>query len=195
MDGNNYIDHLNYLFQYLTLNPLTEESENQVEALLIAILDSNNVEIFYNPLFQNFIHLLDMKEDSSFIILHLLKEIKLKSLRLIYTSGEQLATIESEACDCEESDEELPQFDNIKLPEPGKKGRINVIEIQDDKKITHTYEINSEGVTVKKLCTKVEHNPEYERGKDSGVLNDSILYKIMTKNKNQAAALLTEDDL
>lgn len=51
MDRNNYIDHLSYLFQYLTLNPLTEESESHVESLLIAALDSNNVEIFYNPLF------------------------------------------------------------------------------------------------------------------------------------------------
>ena len=134
-----------------------------------------------------------MKEDSSFIILHLLKEIKLKSLRLMYLN-EELSS--SESCDCvEECDEELPQFDNVQLPEPGKKGQINVIEIQDDKKITHTYEINSEGVTVKKLRTVTEPNPEYERGKDAAFLNDSILNKIMTRNKNQATAFLTEDDL
>ncbi len=194
MDQYNHLDHLNYLFQYLTINPLTEESESQVEELLITILDSNDMEIFYNPLFQNFIHLLDMKEDSSFIILHLLKEIKLKSLRLIYINGPSL----TEPCCCTEEevyDEELPQFDNVILPEPGKRGQINVIEFQDDKKITHVYEVNEKGVTTKKLKTIVETNPEYENGKDVAFLNDSILYKIMQKEKRQAASTLTEDDL
>lgn len=194
MDRNNCIDHLNYLFQHLTMFPLTEESENQVEALLVTVLDSNNVEIFYNPLFQNFIHLLDMKEDSSFIILHLLKEIKLKSLRLIYMNGTALTEDADTECSCEVK-EELPQFDNVQLPEPGKKGRVNLIEFKDDKKLTHVYEINSEGVTTRKIKTVVEPNPDYESGKDAEVLNNSLLGKIMEKEKRQAAALLTEDDL
>ena len=88
MDTNFSSNNLNQLFQDVTLTSVNDRNVLQIETFLTNLIDSNDYEVFNSPIFMNFIFLLDSSE-TSFIIKHLIREIKLKSLRLVYTSKQR----------------------------------------------------------------------------------------------------------
>lgn len=84
MEQKSLRDYLNQFFQEITLNGLTEENLNNIEVFLSQVIDSSEVNIFGDILIYNFLNLLKNQNSSTFILNHLIKEVELKGLRLVY---------------------------------------------------------------------------------------------------------------
>lgn len=200
--NNNLID----LFQKVSLSPLNQELLIQIEQALEEILDSKDYSIFNSLLLHNFILLLRNKESSSFYLNHLIHEIELKSLRLVYSNRvplEEKVNKTQISC-CENSSnkvnqipeefvnkpkikieknpqirkEEIPDLSNVKRPPQGSLSLVKDIKFFNDQKITTTFSINHEGQVVE--C--VERIYETIDSSDTRYLNDSLLFNVMAKN-------------
>lgn len=192
MDTNSITNNLNRLFQEVTLNSITSENVGAIELFLTSIIDSNNYQIFNDHMFLNLIFLLETQESSSYVIKHLLREVKLKSLRLMYTQGS--AETSNECCYNQQEREELPWFTDLPaLPAEGEISFAKTITQQDGQEIIKTYKIDHTGRALELVNTEInEYNEELE------TLNDSMLERVL-KNINDTTLSdfvpLTEDDL
>ena len=202
MDANSITNYLNEVFQEIAINGVTSQNSNAVEAFLIEILDSGDYSIFTSTLFLNLIFLLETKE-TSLIIKHLVQEVKLKSLRVVYTSGSNydsgvstaaVTTNNNQCCNNKSSDEnELPFFEGLDLPPEGMNAFAKKIDIEDGKEVVRTYLIDHTGQALQLLNVEVKEFIE-----DLSKLNNNLLDQTYDVIKNQEISdnvPLTEDDL
>ena len=199
MDANCITDYLNEIFQEIAINGITLQNSNAIEEFLIKILDSEDYSVFTSTLFLNLIFLLETK-DTSLIIKHLVQEVKLKSLRIIYTSGSNYENNNSfsnkQNCDnntnCSD-EEELPFFEDLDLPPKGKNAFAKTIVVENGKEIIKTYLIDHTGQALQLLNTEVKEFIE-----DLNKLNNNLLdqtYEMTMKQTISEGVPLTEDDL
>lgn len=191
MDTNFSSNNLNQLFQDVTLTSVNDRNILQIEAFLTNLIDSNDYEVFNSPILMNFIFLLDSSE-TSFIIKHLVREIKLKSLRLVYTSKQRQ---DNEIIGCSMQEEELPLFTDLpSLPALGETSFARQIYQENGNEIIKTYLIDHTGQALE--LVNVETN-EYES--EFATLNDSVIERAVKEvnGKDPLSSLvpLTEDDL
>lgn len=191
MDTNFSSNNLNQLFQDVTLTSVNDRNVLQIETFLTNLIDSNDYEVFNSPIFMNFIFLLDSSE-TSFIIKHLIREIKLKSLRLVYTSKQRQ---DNEIVGCSMQEEELPLFTDLpSLPPPGETSFARQVYQENGNEIIKTYLIDHTGQALK--LVNVETN-EYES--EFATLNDNVIERAVREvnGKDPLSSLvpLTEDDL
>ena len=191
MDANVSSNNLNQLFQDVTLASVNDRNILQIETFLTNLIDSNDYEVFNNPILMNFIFLLDSSE-TSFIIKHLVREIKLKSLRLVYTSKQRQ---DDEVNKCCMREEELPLFTDLpSLPPPGETSFARQVYQENGNEIIKTYLIDHTGQALE--LVSVETN-EYES--EFATLNDSVIERAVREvNGEDPLSLLvplTEDDL
>ena len=191
MDANFSSNNLNQLFQDVTLASVNDRNILQIETFLTNLIDSNDYEVFNNPILMNFIFLLDSSE-TSFIIKHLVREIKLKSLRLVYTSKQRQ---DDEVNKCCMREEELPLFTDLpSLPPPGETSFARQVYQENGNEIIKTYLIDHTGQALE--LVSVETN-EYES--EFATLNDSVIERAVREvNGEDPLSLLvplTEDDL
>ena len=201
MDANSITNYLNEVFQEIAINGITSQNSNAVEAFLIEILDSGDYSIFTSTLFLNLIFLLETKE-TSLIIKHLVQEVKLKSLRVVYTSGTNYensvnydsSNDNSQCCNNKSSDEdELPLFEGLDLPPEGMNAFAKKIDIEDGKEVVRTYLIDHTGQALQLLNVEIKEFIE-----DLSKLNNNLLDQTYDVIKNQEISEnvpLTEDDL
>lgn len=202
MDANSITNYLNEVFQEIAINGVTSQNSNAIEAFLIEILDSGDYSIFTSTLFLNLIFLLETKE-TSLIIKHLVQEVKLKSLRVVYTSGSNydsgvstaaVTANNNQCCNNKSSDEdELPFFEGLDLPPEGMNAFAKKIDIEDGKEVVRTYLIDHTGQALQLLNVEVKEFIE-----DLSKLNNNLLDQTYDVIKNQEISdnvPLTEDDL
>ena len=203
MDANSITNYLNEVFQEIAINGVTSQNSNAIEAFLIEILDSGDYSIFTSTLFLNLIFLLETKE-TSLVIKHLVQEVKLKSLRIVYTSGSSYdsnisttavtTTNNNQCCNNKSSDEdELPLFEGLDLPPEGMNAFAKKIDIEDGKEVVRTYLIDHTGQALQLLNVEIKEFIE-----DLSKLNNNLLDQTYDVIKNQEISEnvpLTEDDL
>lgn len=201
MDANSITNYLNEVFQEIAINGITAQNSNAVEAFLIEILDSGDYSIFTNTLFLNLIFLLETKE-TSLIIKHLVQEVKLKSLRVVYTSGTNYensvnynsSNNNSQCCNNKSFDEdELPLFEGLDLPPEGMNAFAKKIDVEDGKEVVRTYLIDHTGQALQLLNVEIKEFIE-----DLSKLNNNLLdqtYDIIKNQEISENVPLTEDDL
>lgn len=184
MDQNNATNNLNRLFQEVTLTSVNENNIMEIENLLISIIDNNNYSFFNNPIFINFIFLLDNIDNTSLVVKHLIKEIKLKSLRLLYTDCNKVEDV----C-CEEEVEKLPVLTGLpSYPQKGKTGIARTREDNGDFVVIKTYKIDHTGQAIE--LVKIEKE---DKRNEIKILNDSMIERAL--NEYNGSVPLTEDDL
>lgn len=203
MDANSITNYLNEVFQEIAINGVTSQNSNAIEAFLIEILDSGDYSIFTSTLFLNLIFLLETKE-TSLVIKHLVQEVKLKSLRIVYTSGSSYdsnisttavtTTNNNQCCNNKSSDEdELPLFEGLDLPPEGMNAFAKKIDIEDGKEVVRTYLIDHTGQALQLLNVEIKEFIE-----DLSKLNNNLLdqtYEMTMKQTISEGVPLTEDDL
>lgn len=191
MDYNSLNLNLTNLFQRIAItNEITEDFVNDVQNILIEIVDGADVSIFNSALLTNFIYLVE-NTNSTPVIKHLITELKLKSLRLIYTGVNNVFTEITPA-----PEEELPKFTDIaQLPPPGQFSHVKHVLRDGDDEITTTYRVDSTGQAVSIVnVSKTKINRDLDR------FNDNIIERVLTEidqHKNTAGLKtpISENDL
>ena len=185
MDINNTRDNLNTLFQEIVSTSVNDTNISQIETFLINIIDGKDYEIFSDLTFINLIFLLDSSTQTTFLLKHLINEIKQKSLRLLYTNGGS----QEECCD----KKEFPVFDNLpSYPPVGQTSRAKRAYEDGDDLVVETYIIDHTGKALELVSIeRQEHNEQFD------ALNDSILERALKSIPEQLSSNvpLTEDDL
>lgn len=210
MDSTNITNHLISLFQQVTLYGVTDENTDELQEVLITILDSNDPALFNNLILTNLIYILELNEPS-ILMKHLITEVKLKSLRLIYTNRIQIMGMGTPTAqksaptlmtampkECCKKEEELPLFTNLSsLPKEGSYSRAKKIIRKDGKEFINIYRIDHTGQAIELLESKEKLvDDELHR------LNNNIIERVLEnidKHHEQstppATAPLTEQDL
>lgn len=115
MDGNRIIVNLSNIFQDVALNGVNDQNIEAITEVLALVVDSNDLTIFNSPLLHNLFYILENNNTSSIILQQLIAEIKLKSVRLIYTGKNKVLITgeEEKACVTTYEITDLPKFTNL----------------------------------------------------------------------------------
>lgn len=202
MDHNSISDYLITLFQDVSLNGVNDSNLQDIESGLIMVLDSDDIKLFNHIALVNLIYLLDSSNTSTILIHRLVAELKLKSLRLIYTGRINLAVTEDAKCcmgrslEKKTTQEELPLLKNLpSLPPYGEVGigRTKTLVGSGEELITE-YEIDHTGQALKVLSSYRQKINELAELNDN--VFDRVLKSIDEKESQQTTtAVLIEADL
>ena len=202
MDYNSISDYLITLFQDVSLNGVNDSNLQNIESGLTMVLDSDDIKLFNHIALVNLIYLLDSSNTSTILIHRLVAELKLKSLRLIYTGRINLAITEDAKCctghpsEKKTTKEELPLLKNLpSLPPYGEIGigRTKTLVGSGEELITE-YEIDHTGQALRVLSSYRQKINELVELNDN--VFDRVLNDINEKESQQNTAIaLTEADL
>lgn len=202
MDYNSISDYLITLFQDVSLNGVNDNNLQDIESSLTMVLDSDDIKLFNHIALVNLIYLLDSSTTSTILIHRLVAELKLKSLRLIYTGRINLTITEDTKCcmgrpsEEKTTQEELPLLKNLpSLPPYGEVGigRTKTLVGSGEELITE-YEIDHTGQALKVLSSYRQKIDELTELNDN--VFDRVLKSIDEKESQQTTtAVLTEADL
>lgn len=202
MDYNSISDYLITLFQDVSLNGVNDSNLQDIESSLTMVLDSDDIKLFNHIALVNLLYLLDSSNTSTILIHRLVAELKLKSLRLIYTGRINLAITEDTKCcmgrpsEKKTTQEELPLLKNLpSLPPYGEVGigRTKTLIGSGEELITE-YEIDHTGQALKVLSSYRQKIDELTE------LNDNVFDRVLKsidekESQHTTAAVLTEADL
>ncbi len=184
MDYNSIINNLNTAFQNIVLEGATENNLELITSTLLDVVDTTDLAIFNSPLLNNLIYFLEINHISTILISQLISEIKLKSLRLIYTNknkillNDEANTIEVKN-NASNADDELPRFTSLpSLPEVGSYGRAKMVSYKDGKEQIKTYRIDHTGQAIELL--EIEEHPHH----DFSQLNDNVIDRVLSEMDN-----------
>lgn len=201
MDGNRIIVNLSNIFQDVALNGVNDQNIEAITEVLALVVDSNDLTIFNSPLLHNLFYILENNNTSSIILQQLIAEIKLKSVRLIYTGKNKVLITGEEEKACVTTNEitDLPKFANLpQLPARGTYARARHVVTEGDTERIYVYKIDHTGQAVELVETLTRSLSKA----DVTNLNDNVVDRVLkemdnpgAKRVSKAKPVLTENDL
>lgn len=200
MDGNRIIVNLSNIFQDVALNGVNDQNIETITEVLSLVVDSNDLTVFNSPLLHNLFYILENNNTSSIILQQLITEIKLKSVRLIYTGKNKvLITGEEEKACVPNETTDLPKFTNLsQLPARGTYARARHVVTEGDTERIYVYKIDHTGQAVELVETLTRSLSKA----DVTNLNDNVVDRVLkemdnpgAKRVSKAKPVLTENDL
>lgn len=200
MDGNSIIVNLSNIFQDVALNGVNDQNIETITEVLSLVVDSNDLTVFNSPLLHNLFYILENNNTSSIILQQLITEIKLKSVRLIYTGKNKvLITSEEEKACVPNETTDLPKFTNLpQLPARGTYARARHVVTEGDTERIYVYKIDHTGQAVELVETLTRSLSKA----DVTNLNDNVVDRVLkemdnpgAKRVSKAKPVLTENDL
>lgn len=204
MDGNCIIVNLSNVFQEVAVNGVNDQNIEAITEVLALVVDSNDLTVFNSPLLHNLFYILENNNTSSIVLRQLIAEIKLKSVRLIYTGKNKVLITGEEAKTCVANETtDLPKFTNLsQLPAKGTYARARHVVTEGDVERISVYKIDHTGQAVELVETLTRSLSKA----DVTNLNDNVVDRVLkemdtpgakriTKTNTALKPVMTEDDL
>lgn len=204
MDGNSIIVNLSNIFQDVALNGVNDQNIEAITEVMALVVDSNDLTVFNSPLLHNLFYILENSNTSSIILQQLIAEIKLKSVRLIYTGKNKVLIMGEEEKTCIPNEAtDLPKFTNLpQLPAPGSYARARHVVVEGDVERTFVYRIDHTGQAIELVETFTRSLSKA----DVTNLNDNVVDRVLREMESPGARhvskantalkpALTENDL